>query len=108
MSSSWQRVHYSRLRWEDSHISGILEQPGECSSSVHRKYSSNQGELGRGGIIFKGIEGIEEKEKVGCVDMIFEGYKHNSPMVGAKFIWSKIDRVHINQLVCEVVVLFVM
>ena len=49
--------------------------------------------------------GIEEEDKVGCVDMIFENYKHHDLSGGVKGGVEKSEKIDINQIAWEVVVL---
>ena len=43
---------------------------------VFRVFPRPGGPFGGVGRFFKGIGGIEEEDKVGCADMIFENYEH--------------------------------
>lgn len=58
----------------------------------------SRGPLGGGGRFIEEIGGIEEKDNVDCVDMIFEDNEHHETMLGVKLFWSKIDLEDTNKL----------
>ena len=58
----------------------------------------SRGPLGGGGRFIEEIGGIEEKDNVDCVDMIFEDNEHHEPTLGVKLFWSKIALEDTNKL----------